>query len=144
MICPAPLQRGDAIAIVATARKVARSELSSAIRLLDSWGLRPIIGSSIGLENHQFAGTDEERAADFQTQLDKPDVKAIWCARGGYGTVRILDSLDFSALKKNPKWIIGYSDITALHAHLNQLGLVSLHAEMPALIDDKTADTARS
>ncbi len=141
MIYPQPLQAGDKVAIVATARKVSEAELNFAIALLRSWQLQPVIGRSIGVEDCQFAGDDKTRAADLQTQLDHPDIKAIWCARGGYGTVRIIDTLDFSQFKKHPKWIIGYSDVTALHAIVQKHGIASLHAEMPALIAKKSAET---
>lgn len=144
MIIPPSLKKNDEVAIVATARKVTREELKPAINVLNSWGLKPVIGDSIGLENHQFAGTDEERATDFQQQLDNPNIKAIWCARGGYGTVRILDKLDFSTFQKNPKWIIGYSDVTALHAHLQKLGFASLHAQMCLQIEEKLVETVKS
>ncbi|WP_283641127.1 S66 peptidase family protein [Mesonia mobilis] len=130
MTFPKSLQKGDKIAIVATARKASKEDLKPAIDLLKKWGLQPVIGSSIGLEDHQFAGSDEQRAKDLQQQLNDPEIKAIWCAKGGYGTVRILDLLDFSAFKKNPKWIIGYSDVTALHSHINNFEITSLHAQM--------------
>ncbi|OYX80546.1 MAG: LD-carboxypeptidase, partial [Flavobacteriales bacterium 32-34-25] len=90
MITPAALQKGDTVAIVATARKYTDNHLQPAIDLLHSWGLEVVIGKSIGLDNNQLAGTDEERTADFQTQLDNPNIKAIWCVKGGYGTVRII------------------------------------------------------
>lgn len=141
---PPVLKKGDAVAIVATARKVNLDELNFAIRLLESWELNPIIGSSIGLSNHQFAGSDQERATDFQNQLNDPKIKTIWCARGGYGTVRMLDLIDFSNFKNHPKWIIGYSDVTAIHAHLQSENQMSIHAEMPALIEKKTQTTADS
>lgn len=141
---PPELNKGDQVAIVATARKVKREELAFAEQLLRDWELTPVIGSSIGLSDNQFAGTDEERAKDFQQQLDNPAIKAIWCARGGYGTVRILDLLDFSSYKNTPKWIIGYSDITALHAHVHKMGIASIHAEMPTLIAKKSETTKSS
>ena len=130
MKMPRTLKPNDKIAIVATARKASKEDLKPAIELLKKWGLQPVIGSSIGLEDHQFAGSDEQRAKDLQQQLNDPEIKAIWCAKGGYGTVRILDFIDFSAFKKNPKWIIGYSDVTALHSHISNFGIASLHAQM--------------
>lgn len=139
---PDKLQRGDLVAIVATANKVEPSAIKFGVGLLKTWGLKVRIGKSISLKHYQFAGTDQERAADLQEQLDDPKVRAVWCARGGYGTVRILDLLDFTVFKKQPKWIIGYSDITALHAHLSTVNIASIHAEMPALIEDKTPETA--
>ncbi|MFV8351479.1 S66 peptidase family protein [Flavobacterium sp. XS2P14] len=131
MITPPNLQKGDTIAILATARKNVEDNLKPSIDLLHSWGLEVVIGSTIGLDNNQLAGTDEQRAADFQQQLDNPNIKAIWCVKGGYGTVRIVDLLDFTAFKKQPKWIVGFSDVTVLHNHLNTLGYKSIHGIMP-------------
>jgi muramoyltetrapeptide carboxypeptidase len=131
MIQPNYLQKNDTIAIVSTARKISLDEIQPAIKLLESWSLNVEIGNTLYLEENQFAGSDEERTNDFQQMLDNPNIKAIWCARGGYGTVRIIDQLDFTEFKKNPKWIIGYSDVTILHSHLHNLGFETLHATMP-------------
>ncbi|MFT6748260.1 MAG: muramoyltetrapeptide carboxypeptidase [Flavobacterium sp.] len=131
MTIPPYLQKGDTIAIVATARKNIDDNLKPAISWLKSWGLEVVVGNSIGLEYHQLAGTDQQRAADFQAQLDNPNVKAIWCVRGGYGTVRMVDLLDFTKFKQNSKWIIGFSDVTVLHSHLNTMGFASIHGIMP-------------
>lgn len=144
MIQPPFLQTGDQVGILSTARKISRTEIQPAIELLESWGLKPVVGKSIGVEENQFAGNDQHRAADLQSMLDAKEIKAIWCARGGYGTVRILDRLDFSLFLKSPKWIIGYSDICVLHAHLNLLGVQSLHAGMPTQIMDKSESTRKS
>ncbi len=127
---PAPLKKGDTIAIVSTARKILISEIDPTISYLKKLGYQILLGSTIGLEFHQFAGTDEERAEDFQQMINNPKVKAIWCARGGYGTVRIIDRIDFSPLQNTPKWIIGYSDITVLHSHLHSLNMASIHASL--------------
>ncbi|TDE31990.1 LD-carboxypeptidase [Flavobacterium ranwuense] len=131
MITPPNLQKGDTVAILATARKNIDDNLKPAIDLLHSWGLEVVIGSTIGLDKDQLAGTDEQRAADFQQQLDNPNIKAIWCVKGGYGTVRMIDLLDFSTFKQNPKWIVGFSDVTVLHNHLNTMGFKSIHGIMP-------------
>jgi muramoyltetrapeptide carboxypeptidase len=139
MITPPILQKGDTIAILATARKNIDDNLKPAIDLLHSWGLEVIIGNTIGLDDNQLAGTDEQRAADFQQQLDNPNIKGIWCVKGGYGTVRIIDLLDFTQFKQNPKWIIGFSDITVLHNHLNTMGFKSIHAIMPISIPKASA-----
>lgn len=144
MITPRSLQIGNSVAIVSTARKVSKEELQPAIQLLKSWGLNAVLGKTIGAEESQFAGSDDLRATDFQTMLDDPKIKAIWCARGGYGTVRIIDKLDFSKFKKNPKWIVGYSDITALHSHIHNLGFETLHAQMCLEIEKKTKETRES
>ena len=142
MIQPPPLQTGDKVAIVATARCIAKKDLKPAVNLLKLWGLQPVLGSSIGLQEYQFAGSDEERAADFQQQINDPNIKAIWCAKGGYGSIRILDLVDFSILKTQPKWIIGYSDVTAIHLHLQSMGVASLHAQMASGIEGKSASTS--
>lgn len=131
MITPPYLKKGDTIAIVATARKNIDDNLKPAIEWLKNWGLEVKIGTTIGLDQNQLAGTDAQRAADFQAQMDNPNIKAIWCVRGGYGTVRMIDLLDFSKFKQNPKWIIGFSDVTVLHSHLNTLGFKSIHGIMP-------------
>ncbi len=144
MITPEFLQKGDTVAIVSTARKVSKTELKPGLDLLERWGLKVILGKTIEAEQNQFAGDDALRTGDFQTMLDNPSVKAIWCARGGYGTVRMVDGLNFSAFKKNPKWIIGYSDITVLHSHIHNLGVETLHAQMPLDIENKTDETASS
>lgn len=135
---PTNLKKGDKIAIVTTARKTTKKELHAGIALAESWGLEVVIGKSIGAEDNQFGGDDTLRAKDFQNQLDHPEIKAIWCARGGYGTIRMIDKLDFSKFQKNPKWIIGYSDVTVLHSHLHNLGIQSLHAQMPVDIENKS------
>jgi muramoyltetrapeptide carboxypeptidase len=131
MIIPPFLKAGDTVALVCTARKFFPEDAKPAIDLLESWGLKVKLGNTIGLDNCQLGGTDNERAADFQAQLDDANVKAIWCARGGYGTVRIIDSLDFSKFKKHPKWIMGFSDVTVLHSQLNVERVASLHSIMP-------------
>ncbi len=131
MIIPQFLKAGDTVAIVCTARKFFPEDAKPAINLLESWGLKVKLGNTIGLNNCQLGGTDNERAADFQAQLDDENVKAIWCARGGYGTVRIIDALDFTKFKKHPKWIMGFSDVTVLHSQLNIERVASLHSIMP-------------
>ena len=131
MIIPQFLKVGDTVAIVCTARKFFPEDAKPAIDLLESWGLKVKLGNTIGLDNFQLGGTDTERAADFQAQLDDEKVKAIWCARGGYGTVRIIDLLDFTKFKKHPKWIMGFSDVTVLHSQLNVERVASLHSIMP-------------
>jgi muramoyltetrapeptide carboxypeptidase len=104
--------------------------------------LNVVLGKTIGQEHHQLSGEDATRTIDFQDAINNPAIKAIWCVRGGYGTVKIIDKLDFSALLQNPKWIIGYSDVTVLHSHLHNLGLETLHATMPINIA-KNSDEAK-
>ena len=141
MITPPYLQKGDTIAIVATARKNIEDNLQPAISWLKKWGLEVVIGNTIGLDKDQLAGTDEQRAADFQAQLDNPNIKAIWCVRGGYGTVRMIDLLNFTKFKQNPKWIVGFSDVTVLHSHLNTMGFQSIHGIMP--VSTKASEEAK-
>ncbi|MDI1317691.1 LD-carboxypeptidase [Flavobacterium sp.] len=144
MITPAYLQKGDTIAIVSTARKNIDDNLKPTIDLLEGWGLSVVIGKTIGLDYYQLAGTTEQRAADFQEQMDNPNIKAIWCVRGGYGTVKMIDLLDFSKFKQNPKWIIGFSDVTVLHSHLNNLGFESIHGIMPVSVARATDEAKNS
>ena len=130
MTSPSYLKQGDKIGIVATARLISQEELQPAIDILRSWGLEVVLGKNLFNTNNQYAGTDAERAEDLQTMLDDRSVKAVISARGGYGTVRIIDKLDFTQFKNNPKWMIGYSDITVLHSHIHNLGIETIHATM--------------
>ncbi|MGQ0828015.1 MAG: S66 peptidase family protein [Bacteroidota bacterium] len=131
MTKPAYLKKGDKIGIVATARKVSKQEMQPAIDIFKSWGLQVVLGKNLFKSDNQFSGTDEQRAADLQAMLDDTSIKAIISARGGYGTIRIIDKIDFNKFKKNPKWIIGYSDITVLHSHIHNMGIETIHATMP-------------
>lgn len=126
-----PLRPGDTVAIVAPARKIMPDEIANAVRILQEWGLQVRVGQSVGAGHRYFAGDDALRLGDLQAVLDDPAIKAVICARGGYGTTRILDQLDFTAFRQHPKWVVGFSDITALHCHLHQMGYESLHGEMP-------------
>lgn len=130
-VLPPYLRAGDTVAITSPAGYISREGIAPAIALLKQWGFRVRIGRTIGSRFFGFGGRDEERAADMQVLLDDPSVKAILCARGGYGTIRIIDRLDFHRFQQHPKWIIGFSDVTVLHSHLNrQLGVASLHSKM--------------
>lgn len=132
MISPPFLSNGDTIAIVATARKVTPDEMLPAKEFLEKSGFRVVFGKNLYEVENQFAGSDDKRAEDLQWAFNQPEIKAILIARGGYGTMRILDLVDFSPLKKNPKWICGFSDVTALHVHVNaHLNLATLHCVMP-------------
>lgn len=132
LIQPPYLKAGDTVAIVAPSGilKNRTTEVKQAEDLLKSWGLNVVIGEHVFSKDNHFAGTDAERYEDFQKAMDDPTISAIWCARGGYGTVRILDKLDFTELRKKPKWLIGYSDITALHNQFHNEGFESIHALM--------------
>lgn len=132
MITPPYLKPGDTVAIVAPARKVIREEVETAIQKLQEWGLKVVLGPHLFGECNQYSGTDPERTSDLQGMLDDPSVKAIFAARGGYGILRIIDDLDFTAFRLNPKWIVGFSDVTILHSHIHtQFGIETLHAAMP-------------
>ncbi|RMZ50132.1 LD-carboxypeptidase [Flavobacteriaceae bacterium PRS1] len=138
LIQPPYLKAGDTVAIVAPSGILnhREKEINYAKELLKSWGLNVVMGEHVFSKSGHFAGTDDERAEDFQKALDNPNIKAIWAARGGYGTVRILDKLDYTTFKEYPKWIIGYSDITALHNQLNNEGIESIHALMATSLTD--------
>jgi muramoyltetrapeptide carboxypeptidase len=131
MKTPPYLKKGDKIGIVASARKISKEEVQPALEILASWGLEAVLGKNVFKEEHQFSGTDKERTEDLQMMLDDPSVKAVISARGGYGTIRIIDNIDFSGFRKEPKWIIGYSDITVLHSHIHNSGIETIHATMP-------------
>jgi muramoyltetrapeptide carboxypeptidase len=131
MIRSPSLQKGDTIAVVSTARKVNAEDIQPGIDQLNSWGMNVELGKNLFASLNQFAGTDEQRTEDFQDALDNPNVKAIWFARGGYGTVRIIDTIDWTEFQKNPKWLIGYSDVTVIHSHVHRhCGVETIHAPM--------------
>ncbi|UUV21989.1 S66 peptidase family protein [Paenimyroides aestuarii] len=142
MIQPPYLQKGDTVGIICTARSFSSEAAQPAIELLQSWGLLVELGATIDVNVNQLGGTDQQRTDDLQQMLDNPNIKAIWIARGGYGTVRIIDSIDFSKFLKHPKWIIGFSDITVLHSHIHNLGVATLHAIMPYSVP-KALETAK-
>ncbi|MBC5775617.1 LD-carboxypeptidase [Pontibacter sp. KCTC 32443] len=127
------LQPGDKIAIISTARKITSQELIPALHTFENWGLQVVLGQSINASYNQFAGDDALRLQDFQQMLDDESIKAIVCARGGYGTTRIIDQVDFTKFKKQPKWVIGFSDVTTIHSHIHNLGIETIHAIMPVL-----------
>ena len=131
LVRPENLKKGDTVCIIAPAGNVKPAYVNKGIALLESWGLHAKLGKNLYKQDATFAGTDSERLADLQEALDDPNTKAIWCARGGYGAVRIIDAVDWSGFKKHPKWLIGFSDITVLHNALHNLGYESMHALMP-------------
>jgi len=141
---PAYLKKGDKIAIVCPAKKLPGS-IAPAIAILESWGLEVIIGKTVTAEHHQFAGDDAMRAADLQGFLDDPEIKAIIAGRGGYGTIRIIDELDFTRFNAQPKWIVGFSDITILLSHtLAVLNTQSIHGQMPYTFASATPESLSS
>lgn len=137
MKIPPYLKAGDLVAIVATARKIGVEECTPAVSWLQSMGLRVRLGSSIGLADRQFAGSDAQRLADLQQQFDDAEVRAVLCARGGYGTVRLVDGLQWAGFDAAPKWLCGFSDITVLHAALQSRGYASIHSTMPVNFKDE-------
>ena len=142
LITPPYLQKGDTIAIIAPAGILKNKQeiIKKAQLLSESWGLKVVLGKNLFNQNNHFSGTDEERREDFQEALDNKNIKAIWAARGGYGSVRILDKLDFTKFMGNPKWVIGYSDITAFHNHIHNLGVESIHGMMGSNLGDELKD----
>ena len=130
MITPTYLQKGDTVAIVSTARKNIDDNLKPTIDLLEGWGLTVKLGKTIGLDYYQLAGTDEQRTADFQEQMDNPNIKAIWCVRGGYGTVKIIDKLDFTKFyrstiafnDRNFRWFGKFMAVSILQTFRSKLG----------------------
>jgi len=135
-LTPPYLKKGDKIAITCPAKKLP-NPMTDAIALLESWGLEVVLGDTVNASYHQFAGDDELRAKDLQRFIDDDSIKAIIAARGGYGTIRIIDRVDFSNFARNPKWVVGFSDITVIHAHLYaNYGAQSIHGQMPVNIPD--------
>jgi muramoyltetrapeptide carboxypeptidase len=135
---PQPLKKGDTVGITCPAKKLPH-DVNDGVKLLESWGLNIVLGETVSASYHQFAGNDELRTSDFQRFIDDDRIKAIFAARGGYGTIRIIDRINFSEFSKKPKWIIGFSDITVLHSHIYaNYGIQSIHGQMPVNIPDGT------
>jgi muramoyltetrapeptide carboxypeptidase len=131
-IQPEYLRPGDEVAIVSPSFFIDENKLVEAVAFLEKWGLKVRVGKYAAMRSGPFAGSDEERFSDLQEMTNDPSIKAVFCSRGGYGVSRIISRIDFSPLKKNPKWYIGFSDITVLHLWLNEVcGIVSVHGEMP-------------
>jgi muramoyltetrapeptide carboxypeptidase len=140
MIQPKLLQPGDRIAVIAPARKVSSTDITVALEILKSWNVELILGENLFTDQHSYlSASDENRLDDFQRALDDPTINAIVCARGGYGSTRIIDSLDFTKFKKNPKWITGFSDITAVHLKIATQQIQSIHGTMPVLFPKEGA-----
>ena len=138
------LHQGSKIGIVAPARKVTPEEMQFAIDWLKEKGFVPIYDDRLFVEHHIFAGNDDFRASVFQEYLDNEQIEAIWLARGGYGSIRIIDQLDITKFLEHPKWIIGFSDTTVIHGKLSRLGIPSLHASMPFYFANKTPEAKQS
>jgi muramoyltetrapeptide carboxypeptidase len=136
-IIPPYLKKGDTIGIVCPSGYMPYEKAATCISVLQQWGYKVETGKTLGNQFHYFSGTDTERLDDLQQMLDNPSIKAILCGRGGYGMSRIIDQLDFKKFKKNPKWLIGFSDITVLHGHVyNRFNIASLHSPMAAAFND--------
>lgn len=143
MIRPSFLQTGDRVGVLAMASQVSYPALEEGLRILrEDWQLEVVEGATLHTRYHQFAGTDEDRRQDLQKMLDDSTLKAIFSARGGYGSSRLIDGLSFRKFRKFPKWIVGFSDITAVHCHLQRLGFESLHATMPKLFGQEGTENA--
>lgn len=128
---PPYLKPGDTIGITCPAGHITQDEIAPAIRTMQSWGFKIRVGNTVGKSDFSFGGTDAERLQDLQSMLDDPAINAIMCARGGYGSARIIDQVDFTKFRQHPKWVIGFSDITILHCHINRLfGIASMHSKM--------------
>lgn len=128
---PPYLSPGDTLGITSPAGYISVEDIASSVKLMESWGFKVKIGETVGKRDYTYGGTDSERKADLQRMLDDPEIKAIMCARGGYGLVRIIDLLDFKRFRKAPKWVIGFSDITVLHGHINRnYGIATIHSKM--------------
>ena len=137
MTIPSYLKKGDTIGIICPAGFMRKQTVETCINTLKKWGYKVVIGNTVGNQFNYFSGTDEVRINDLQTMLDDANIKAILCGRGGYGISRIIDKIDFSKFKKNPKWVVGYSDVTLLHSHINkQFKIATLHAPMAAAFND--------
>jgi len=139
------IKPGDKIGILSTARSIGKKELELADKLFRDWGLIPVYGNTINAQLNQFAGDDSLRTADLQNFLNDTEIKAIICARGGYGTIRIIDGIDFTGFMQHPKLICGYSDVTVLHAHINdKLGIPTIHSTMPFSFERNTNEAIKS
>lgn len=132
------------IAIAAPARKVTKEEMSFAVNWLRQQGFTPVYDERLFAVDHIFAGTDTFRTAVFQEYLDRNDIDAIWLARGGYGSIRIIDHLDFTKMREHPKPIVGFSDGTVFHGMMSRLGIPSIHASMPYFLENKTPESLQS
>jgi muramoyltetrapeptide carboxypeptidase len=146
-IQPPFLKTGDEVAIISPSFFADEEKIKKGAAFLENWGLKVRIGKNAFKRENQFAGSDSERLSDIQEMTDNRNIRAIFCSRGGYGISRIIDKIDFSTLKKSPKWYVGFSDITVLHLWINQIcNLITLHAEMPVNYSnpEKTPETFKS
>lgn len=146
-IRPPFLKPGDEVAVISPSFAIEESKIESSVKVLESWGLIVNVGKNALRREGPFAGTDSERLGDFQKATDNKKIKAVFCSRGGYGLLKIIDKVDFSGIRKSPKWYIGFSDVTVLHLWLNErCSLMSVHGEMPLNYanPEKTPETLES
>ncbi|GAB3172266.1 S66 peptidase family protein [Telluribacter humicola] len=143
LVIPPFIQPGDTVGVLAPASRINYEDVKPGLAVLrEQWNLNVIEGQSLTTSHYQFSGTDELRLHDLQTMLDDPNVKAIIAARGGYGCSRLLDKLEFTAFRQHPKWIVGFSDLTALLSHLHGMGYASLHAQMAKIFTKEGGEEA--
>ena len=143
MYRPPFLRPGDKVALISPAGFIDAHYIDEALPILRAWGLKPIVGTNAYEKHGYFAGTDEQRLADMQWALNDEEIRAIFCTRGGYGSMRIIENLDYSIFQGAPKWFVGFSDITVFHAKLNTLGIESLHAPMPKSFNTTNSDALK-
>lgn len=145
MKLPISLNKDDKIGIMAPARKITSAELQKAIDIIEANGFKVELGKSINAEDNQFAGNDDLRSGDLQYMLDNENIKAILFARGGYGSVRIIDKINFENFAKNPKWLAGYSDISVIHSHINNVfNIQTLHSSMPVNFSENSKEALKT
>ncbi|MBN2614816.1 MAG: LD-carboxypeptidase [Bacteroidales bacterium] len=143
-IQPSFLKPGDVIGLIAPARKISEPEVKKAVQIIQVHGYKVLFGKNLFGSYGSFSGTDSERSADLKSMIENPEVKAILSVRGGYGCVRIVDSIPFELIRNHSKWLIGYSDLTVLHSELHRLGVQSLHASMPINFPENTPEALHS
>ena len=142
MIFPPYLRKGNIVAAISPSGCVEENALLLGVKVLQSWGLKVKLGTYAMQKSGRFAGNPSQRLADLQTALDDPKIKAIFCNRGGFGISHLLDRIDWRGFANNPKWIIGYSDITALHFAVQEKGIASIHAMMTSAMGKEEAITS--
>jgi muramoyltetrapeptide carboxypeptidase len=140
MNVPQPLVAGDLIYITAPAKAIEKEHVDFAVSFFENAGYKVLVSKNCLGQHHYFSGTDEERLEDLQYGIDHPEVKAIVCARGGYGCVRIVDRIQWASMLREPKWLVGFSDITVFHQHLQRFNLPSIHGSMVLNFKDNTQE----
>ncbi len=139
-----PLRKGDTIAIVSPAKAIERESVLYAQKKLEEFGYKVVVGNNTCGRYNYYSGTITERLSDFQEAIDNPEIKAVLCARGGYGCIQLVDSINWSSVLRQPKWIIGFSDVTVFHQRLQKLGLKSIHGTMPLNFNENSMESFTS